>query len=223
MSINIAIIQKFNYLFAIVVLMIIRRGAEAEIHLTTRLGRDVISKHRVPKGYRLAALDRSLRVARTKKEAKLISDARRLGVSTPIIFDIDLEQHNIVMEYIEGPRLKDVLHEFDEDKRKEILRRVGLAVGKLHANNMVHGDLTTSNILLRDDILYFIDFSLGDISEDIEAKGVDLHLLMEAFESTHSEILDEFDNVLKGYREEFGLADEVVNKVHEIEKRGRYT
>jgi Kae1-associated kinase Bud32 len=204
-------------------MMLIRRGAEAEIHLTEWLGRTVISKHRVPKKYRLPQLDRSLRVSRTKKEAKLISDARRLGVSTPIIYDIDLTNHKIIMEYIDGPRIKDILLELEKPKRQELLRIIGSAIGKLHKNHIVHGDLTTSNILYSENNLYFIDFSLGDVSEDIESKGVDLHLLMEAFESTHPELMDEFQFVLDGYSKEFKSAKEVINKIDEIIKRGRYT
>jgi len=71
--------------------------------------------------------------------------------------------------------------------------------------------------------LYFIDFSLGDIAEDIEAKGVDIHLLMEAFESTHPEYMDEFKYVLEGYGEVFNRSGEVVAKIDEIIRRGRYT
>jgi Kae1-associated kinase Bud32 len=203
--------------------MIIRRGAEAEIHLTTWLGRKVISKHRVPKSYRLPAVDEALRVSRTKKESKLISEARRLSISTTTIFDIDLEANKIIMEYIDGPRIKDILLDLDEPTRAEMLRKLGSDIGRLHKNNIVHGDLTTSNILKRDDKLYFIDFSLGDISEDIESKGVDLHLLMEAFESTHPELMDEFKYILEGYHAEFDNASEVEKKIQEIIKRGRYT
>jgi len=203
--------------------MLIRRGAEAEIHLTKWLGREVISKHRVPKSYRLPEVDHALRVARTKKEAKLISDARVLGISTPIIYDIDLLEHKIIMEYINGPRVKDIMSEFDQNDRREIFRKIGRAVGVLHRNNIVHGDLTTSNILKRGDKLYFIDFSLGDVAEDIESKGVDLHLLMEAFESTHPEFMDEFKYVFEGYKKEFKEADQVKKKIQEIIQRGRYT
>ena len=205
------------------VLMIIRRGAEAEIHLTTWLDRKVISKHRVPKNYRLPELDQTLRVARTKKEAKLISEARRLGVSTPIIYDIDSNEHKIIMEYIDGPRVKDMIPSLNDDERKNMFKFIGHSIGLLHKNNIVHGDLTTSNILHSNNKLYFIDFSLGDIAEDIEAKGVDIHLLMEAFESTHPEYMDEFKYVLEGYGEVFNRSGEVVAKIDEIIRRGRYT
>ena len=203
--------------------MIIRRGAEAEIHLTTWLGREVVSKHRVPKNYRITVLDNRLRSARTKKEAKLISEAKQLGVSTPIIYDIDLHEHKIVMEYIKGPRVKDIISDMDTAERKEIFRKIGQDIGILHKNNIVHGDLTTSNILYENNELYFIDFSLGENVEDIESKGVDLHLLMEAFESTHPELMDEFKYIIEGYSENFELASEVVKKIKEIIRRGRYT
>jgi TP53 regulating kinase-like protein len=71
--------------------------------------------------------------------------------------------------------------------------------------------------------LYFIDFSLGDVAEDIETKGVDMHLLMEAFESTHPELMDQFEHVLEGYSNEYGSAKEVIKKIDEIVRRGRYT
>jgi Kae1-associated kinase Bud32 len=203
--------------------MIIRRGAEAEIHLETWLGREVISKHRVPKAYRIRSVDEALRTARTKKEVKLISEARRLGVSTPIIYDVDLLEYKIVMEYIKGPRVKDIISDLDKNSRKQIFQHLGRNIGKLHKNDIIHGDLTTSNILKRDDKLYFIDFSLGENNEDIESKGVDLHLLMEAFESTHPEFMDEFEYILEGYKEEFKDAAAVINKISEIIKRGRYT
>jgi Kae1-associated kinase Bud32 len=109
------------------------------------------------------------------------------------------------------------------EKRKDILLDIGRSIGILHSNNLVHGDLTTSNILFRDDNLYYIDFSLGDSAEDIESKGVDLHLLMEAYESTHPELLSEFKFVLEGYAMEYEAHAQVIAKIDEIIKRGRYT
>ena len=76
---------------------------------------------------------------------------------------------------------------------------------------------------LINNMLYFIDFSLGENVEDIESKGVDLHLLMEAFESTHPELMDEFKYIIEGYSENFELAGDVVKKIKEIIRRGRYT
>jgi Kae1-associated kinase Bud32 len=201
----------------------IRRGAEAEIFKSEWLDRQIVLKRRVPKKYRNEELDKKLREARTKLEVKLITEARALGLSTPIVFDVDTEESQITMEYIDGERVKDVLPTFGEKERVELCKRIGGYVGTLHKNDIIHGDLTTSNMILKDDRIYFIDFSLGEKSAEIESKGVDLHLLMEAFESTHSELIDSFDHVLEGYKNEYEDATKVIKKVKEIEKRGRYT
>ncbi len=200
----------------------IKRGAEAEIYLSDWNKRKVVSKKRVVKSYRHKEIDRRLREARTKLEAKLISEARSLGVSTPIIYDVDTKESQIVMEYIEGEQIKEALFHAGEEQQKELCQEIGKCVGRFHKNHLIHGDLTTSNMILMNNRIYFIDFSLGGKSKEIESKGVDLHLLMEAFESTHSEILDKFDYVLEGYRKEYDGADAVIKKVKEIEKRGRY-
>jgi Kae1-associated kinase Bud32 len=175
------------------------------------------------KSYRHEEIDRRLREARTRLEAKLISEARSFGVPTPIIYDVDTQKSQITMEYVHGKQIKEVLHNVENEEQKKLCVEVGKCVGKFHKNDLIHGDLTTSNMILRDDRIYFIDFSLGGKSREIEAKGVDLHLLSEAFESTHSEILDMFDFVLEGYNNEYEEADKVIAKVKEIEKRGRYT
>ncbi|UCE37841.1 MAG: Kae1-associated serine/threonine protein kinase [Thermoplasmata archaeon] len=202
---------------------LIKRGAEAEIHLSEWQNRHVVLKSRVVKSYRHEEIDRRLREARTKLEAKLISEARGFGVSTPIIYDVDTLKSQIVMEYIDGKQIKEALHIVGDEEQKRLCTEIGRCVGKFHKNDLIHGDLTTSNMILMNDRIYFIDFSLGGKSKEVEAKGVDLHLLSEAFESTHSEILEMFDHVLEGYKIEYTEADKVIAKVKEIEKRGRYT
>jgi TP53 regulating kinase-like protein len=202
---------------------LIKRGAEAEIYLSEWNGKKVAVKRRVPKSYRLAEIDKRLREARTKLEAKLISEARGFGVPTPIIYDVDISQNQIIMDYIDGIRIKEKLHQVEVDVQKELCKEIGRSLGKLHKNNLIHGDLTTSNMILLENNIYFIDFSLGGKSKEIESKGVDLHLLSEAFESTHSEIIEMFEYVLEGYKEEYEDANLVIKKVKEIEKRGRYT
>jgi Kae1-associated kinase Bud32 len=204
-------------------LKLLKRGAEAEIYLSEWNGRAVAVKRRVPKSYRLPQIDKRLREARTKLEAKLISEARGFGVSTPILYDVDISQNQIVMDFIDGVRIKERLHEVDSKEQKDLCLEIGKCLGKLHKNHLIHGDLTTSNMILRNGKIHFIDFSLGGKSKEIEDMGVDLHLLSEAFESTHSEIIGMFDYVLEGYKEEYEDADFVIKKVKEIEKRGRYT
>ncbi|MCD5409969.1 MAG: Kae1-associated kinase Bud32 [Methanocellales archaeon] len=184
-------------------------GAEAIIEL--REG--YIVKQRIPKRYRVQGMDERLRRERTKSEAKLISEARRCGVPTPIIHDIT--DYNIVMEYIEGPRLKHVLDE-------ELSERIGELVGKLHTHGIVHGDLTTSNMIQSGGRIYLIDFGLARFDRSIEVQGVDVHVLFQTFESTHKGHDDLIKAFSRGYQRTFNDADAVLQRVKEIESRGRY-
>lgn len=202
---------------------IIYRGAEAEICLSRYLEEKVVQKRRIPKSYRIKEIDSFLISFRTKEEAKLISEARSHGVSVPIIYDVDLGEGVITMQYLEGKRIKDILNDLDEKERKRICNMIGKSIAKLHNNDIIHGDITTSNMILLDDRIHFIDFGLGSKNGEIETKGVDLHVLMEAFESTHSRHPDCFDYVLEGYKKEFsGNAGTVIKKIEDIVKRGRY-
>lgn len=203
--------------------VLLERGAEAVLTKTEFLGRPAVEKSRLPKAYRLSALDDDLRRARIHMEAKLMAEARAAGVSVPILYDIDLMGNKIVMEYVEGPTVKEVL-EAGGERAHEVARKVGRIVGRLHRAGIVHGDLTTSNMILRDGRVVMIDFSLGGKDESVEARGVDLHLLREALTSAHARATAYYRDVLQGYREAMGRnAAAVVAKVKEIEARGRYT
>lgn len=203
--------------------MLIKRGAEAELRRTEFLGRAAVEKFRVPKSYRLGALDDALRRSRIRTEARLMADARAAGVPVPILYDIDLVENKIVMELIDGPTVKDVLDKGGPAALKTA-REVGRIVGRLHRAGIVHGDLTTSNMILRDGRIVMIDFSLGGKETGVEARGVDLHLLKEALVSAHSRATTYFREALQGYRETMGkAADDVIAKVPDIESRGRYT
>jgi len=202
---------------------ILYKGAEAEIVVSKYLGFDVVLKKRVVKGYRLAKINDMLISSRTREEAKLISEARQSGVCVPIIYDVDLQKGVITMSYIKGKRVKDILNDISEDERKKLCIKIGQSIGNLHKNDIIHGDITTSNIILLDDMVYFIDFGLGEKSSEIEAKGVDLHVLTEAIESTHSKYSNCFEYVLEGYRKTNGKeAKKIILKIDEIVRRGRY-
>lgn len=203
--------------------VLLKRGAEAVLTKTEFLGRPAVEKARVPKAYRLEALDDDLRRTRMRMEARLMAEARAAGVAVPILYDIDLVDNRIVMEYVEGPTMKEVL-EAGGERAHEVAWEVGRIVGRLHRAGIVHGDLTTSNMILRDGRVVMIDFSLGGKDESVEARGVDLHLLREALTSAHARADAYYRDVLQGYREAMGrVAGAVVAKVKEIEGRGRYT
>lgn len=202
---------------------IIYRGAEAEICLSKYMDFIVVEKRRVKKSYRIKKIDDRLISSRTKGEAKLISESRKQGVSVPIIFDIDLYKGIITMEYIDGKRIKDIFNIINDKERELICRKIGESIAWLHNADIIHGDITTSNMILFEDRIYFIDFGLGEINNEVEIKGVDLHVLMEAIESTHSKYADYFKYILEGYKKELiGDANLVINKIEEIVKRGRY-
>ncbi len=142
---------------------------------------------------------------------------------TPKILHVDELNHKILMEYIKGKRIKEVLNTDDEKTVEKVCLEIGKLIGKMHANGIVHGDLTTSNMILKDDSIYFIDFGLGEFSKKMEDQGVDLNLLYEALKSTHFKILKIcWDNIVKGYKQEYSKANDVLKQIEEIEKRGRY-
>jgi Kae1-associated kinase Bud32 len=202
---------------------ILYKGAEAEIIVSKYLGFDVVLKKRVNKGYRLAKINDMLISSRTREEAKLISEARQSGVCVPIIYDVDLKKGVITMSYVKGKRVKDILNNLSEDERKKLCIKIGGSIGNLHRADIIHGDITTSNMILLEDMVYFIDFGLGEINSEIEAKGVDLHVLMEAIESTHSKYSNCFEYVLEGYRKTNAKdAKKIISKIDEIVRRGRY-
>ena len=201
---------------------IIYQGAEAKIIQKNFHGKTVVEKKRVSKKYRIKKIDKMLISRRTREESKLIIEARKSGVSVPLIYDINLFDGIIIMDYIKGKKIKNLLSSLDKQKRKMLCRKIGENIARLHSNDVIHGDLTTSNMIHSDNQIFFIDFGLGFISPEAEDKGVDLHVLMEAFESTHSEYPDCFNNVLKGYSKIMIHSEKVVKKIDEIVKRGRY-
>jgi Kae1-associated kinase Bud32 len=201
--------------------MLIKIGAEAELRQIDWKGKTAVEKFRVPKAYRVSALDERLRTSRIRTEVKLMAEARALGVSVPVIYDMDVVENKIIMENIDGAQAKEIISSGAEVD--DLCKMIGSVVGILHRNDIVHGDLTTSNMLVSDGSIYLIDFSLGRKSQGIEDKGVDLHLLKEAFSSAHSERFHLFDHVLEGYRAEYDMADAVVERMTAIERRGRYT
>lgn len=202
--------------------MLYKKGAEAHLYLEEWYGRKVIIKRRIPKAYRVRELDEKLRRDRTIREARLLSDARKAGVPTPIIYSIDLIENTIIMDFIQGSPVKTIIQNMSEKEKKNIFTHIGILIGRLHNAGIIHGDLTTSNMILKNKI-YFIDFGLGDYSTEIEDKGVDLHLMRRALQSTHYAFAESgFEAVLEGYKKTEKESGDVIQRMNEIEKRGRY-
>jgi TP53 regulating kinase-like protein len=203
-----------------------RKGAEASLFLEEWHERKVIMKKRLPKNYRLPKLDEQIRTYRTIHEPQLIHRAKEAGVPTPAIFMINAKNSTIIMEFIEGKQVKQVLNDLEREERLQLCRYVGELIGQLHDNDIIHGDLTTSNMILTpDNKVVFVDFGLGEYSAELEIRGVDLHLMKRGFQSTHYRYADEcFKAVMKGYEKITGKATmkSILEKIKEIEKRGRY-
>jgi len=206
--------------------VLLKKGAEASLYLADWYGKRVIVKERVPKKYRPEPLDRQIRSYRTIHEAQLLHKAKAAGVATPLIYMVNVPEATIIMEYIEGHQVKQHLNTVLKTERRRVCQRIGELTGKLHKENVIHGDLTTSNMIIDNQgKIFFIDFGLGEKNIELEAKGVDLHLLRRALQSTHFSFWETcFKDVFEGYRSVVGyeLAEKVYEKICEIEKRGRY-
>ncbi len=200
----------------------ITQGAEATISFSEFLGRKALVKTRPAKSYRLPEIDSHIRSVRTRNEAHIMRDARDAGVRTPCIYDIDLKESSITMEYIEGRSVKAVLDEYPESA-DEICRKIGLAVAKLHSAGICHGDLTTSNMIIENDEVCFIDFSMGCANAELEDIGVDLRLLERAFSSAHVGLESSFEVLMNTYYENIQNAKQVKRKLTDIKNRARYT
>ncbi len=204
---------------------LLRKGAEACLYRDSYLGFEVVRKQRIPKPYRHPELDREIRTGRTVSEGRLLSEAKRSGVPTPAIYQIDTDAATLVMEYLAGMILRDAIASMTKPRMSNTFEQFGEYVAKLHNGGIVHGDLTTSNVILNGgDSLRIIDFGLGDFSSELEARGVDLHLLLRTLESSHYTIhADAWASFQKGYRRMYkGKPDQVIEKVREIRRRGRY-
>ena len=202
------------------------KGAESDIYEAKWLGEDVIIKNRVSKSYRIDEIDNKIRKLRTKSEAKILSDVKRTGVKSPILYDVDLEEKSIVMEKINGSLVKDIIGDLDSDKRNQLAYAIGKNIRLFHDGDIIHGDLTGSNMILVDDNLDDImnnlaifDFGLGKYSDLLEDKAADLLVLKKSFQSIDYKIATEtFDKILEGYD-----SDKIADKIADIESRGRYT
>jgi Kae1-associated kinase Bud32 len=226
-----------------------RKGAEAEIDVINFMGTEAVRKTRVVKNYRLPELDGELRKSRTKKEVRLINEVKGLGILTPFIEYLDLIKGVIVMEYVKGCRLKDFIDEIasgegagQEKLLGAVITRIGMDVGKMHANGITHGDLTTSNMLFYekdademkniaakgktidpDDIpVYFIDLSLGERRAGLENMGEDLDVFFKAFDSTHPALMEYVEHFWAGYASRNPGVKEVKERLADIKKRARY-
>ena len=193
---------------------LIAQGAEAKLFLED----GKILKNRFKKSYRIREIDDKLRGFRTRREAKILQKLQTINFPTPKLIKSDGKE-NLIIEDIGGKLVKDILEKSDY---KNLCAEIGKKIAILHNNLIIHGDLTTSNMIFNKEI-YFIDFGLSFFSEKAEDKAVDLHLLKEGLESKHYKIWEEcFKCALEAYKKEGKKSHETLKRLEAVEKRGRY-
>lgn len=187
---------------------ILSEGAEAKIYETDLLGQPVLVKVREAKAYRVKKLDEELRSLRTRTEARVLYRARKLGISVPSV--IAVGKFSIYMERLRGNLMRDAEH------HPRVLAELGRMLGTLHNGNIIHGDFTPANVMLDGSSVSLIDFGLGDVSNSLEDKALDLLLMKRAVDPKMYALLE------KSYSAACKNAKDVLQRLAEIEKRGRY-
>jgi len=232
---------------------LITQGAEGRLYRTTYLLPDLpcALKHRPPKPYRHPVLDARLTRQRILAEARILQRCRRNGVRVPAVYAVDESTGCMMMEWIEGQPVRARLVAWlgqrtgadpaaveSDPELLGLLGRVGSAVGEIHRLGIVHGDLTTSNMMLRpwaegvagghteergllDGEVVVIDFGLASQSVADEDRAVDLYVLERAFASTHPRAEHLFDEVLQAYKTTFKQGGPVLKRLEDVRMRGR--
>jgi len=140
---------------------------------------------------------------------------------------VDTENYLIYMEYIEGCSVREYLVTLEgqtESAQTKVAQEIGRALGLMHNIDVVHGDLTTSNLLMRSETggsVVLIDFGLSYVSQLIEDKAVDLYVLERAFTSTHPNTEAMFEQILKAYGESGKASKQILKKLEDVRMRGR--
>jgi TP53 regulating kinase and related kinases len=197
---------------------LLKRGAEADIYLRSWYGKLTISKVRNVKPYRHKSLDDQIRKSRTINEANMISASKITGVVSPFLYFVDPFYAEIIMEFVDGKVAKDVI-------TPRLCEEIGKYTALLHSNDIIHGDLTTSNFIISKKLV-ILDFGLSYYSQRREDRAVDIRLIKEIFSSAHVSYYKEiYEGFLRGYSEVCGEYEtqKILKNVSEIERRGRYT
>ena len=191
---------------------LVKKGAEADIYVTIWNGLDSILKIRKKKDYRVHSLDMRIRTLRTIREAKMISEAKSFGITTPLVYFVDEKKCKIYLQLIKGKLVRDL----SLNKIIKICTEIGKIVGTLHKNGIMHGDLTTSNLILSNQGLVILDFGLSQKTDKVDDYAIDLRLFKEVLNSAHAQIVEyAWLSFSLGYRKILGnmLTEKVLSHV----------
>ncbi|WP_101477199.1 KEOPS complex kinase/ATPase Bud32 [Candidatus Nitrosotalea bavarica] len=200
---------------------LLKKGAEADIYITSWNDQNSVLKIRKKKDYRVHSLDTRIRTLRTIREAKMLSEAKSFGITTPLVYFVDEKKCEIYLQFIKGKLIRDI----PEQQIVKTCEEIGKIVGILHKNGVMHGDLTTSNFILSQKGLAILDFGLSQKTDKIDDFAIDLRLFKEVLNSAHAQIVDNaWTLFIQGYKKILGknITEKIINQVLVIEKRGRY-
>jgi N6-L-threonylcarbamoyladenine synthase/protein kinase Bud32 len=183
-------------------------GAEAVVYETTLGGMPALMKRRIRKEYRVREMDTKIRTLRSRNEARIIATASKAGINSPKLLLFD--GYDIYMTAIKGEKLA------GSKASVEVFRKVGEMLGMLHSAGIAHGDYTPANIILGKDRPYIIDFGLSEITDSVEEKAFDLLLMKRSVQK------GSYLAFLNGYKARCKQADETLDRLEVIERRGRY-
>eukprot|EP01132_Coremiostelium_polycephalum_P010775 gene10775-13195_t len=225
--------------------VLISQGAEAKTYRLDFQGLDCIVKERFIKNYRHPILDQKISNRRILQESRSLNKCRKSGIDVPALYLVDTVSNRIFMEFVNGITAKQYFYDNNDkiilksnqqqqqqqdsnnDNLDFICKNIGKELARIHDLHIIHGDLTTSNILLRDskeDQIVFIDFGLSFISNLMEDKAVDLYVLERAFISTHPNSEYLFSLILQSYKTNSTsskTSTAVLNKLEQVRLRGR--
>eukprot|EP01029_Cantina_marsupialis_P015411 TRINITY_DN338223_c0_g1_i1.p1 TRINITY_DN338223_c0_g1~~TRINITY_DN338223_c0_g1_i1.p1 ORF type:complete len:227 (-),score=36.32 TRINITY_DN338223_c0_g1_i1:130-777(-) len=205
-------------------LQLLAQGAEGRVYSSTFLGKPAIVKERFSKKYRLPVLDTKITKTRIIQESRCLLKAKQAGVDVCGIWSVDTKNSRIVVEKIEGQTVKHFLYgKPAESWKKEICEKIGISIARLHDAGIIHGDLTTSNMMIRNEngSLTLIDFGLASSKCIHEDKAVDLYVLERALLSTHTDSEALFEIILASYKEESKNSSPVMKRFEKVRQRGR--
>lgn len=206
---------------------ILSQGAEATLTKVKIFGEWAVEKARTPKTYRHPELDARLRKERTAHEARMTHEVKTIGIPSPILYAWDSLNCKLIIEFINGTRLKNVLLQkgVSPSRKKNLCEEFGKIIAMMHVHGFVHGDLTTSNVLVRKkgkkDELVLIDFGLSAHSKKLEDIAVDLVNLKKTFTATHADFEEGWKIIQDAYRASGGKAS-ALKQMEKVEQRIRY-
>jgi len=219
---------------------LIAKGAESNLYKDG----EILIKERLKKEYRITEIDEKLRKKRTLGESKILQKLKG-ELNVPEVIRVDDKNFKIFMKFMGGSLMKDLIKKDKEQTKRElkdIAVQLGKQIAKMHRLNVIHNDLTTSNIIissLRSDIskagfeitngeekkVYLIDFGLSYVSQRTEDKATDLVVLEHSLNATGIGFLA--GDVIEGYKNIYEecndkKADEIFKRMKEVKKRVRY-